>query len=115
VARELCPEDRFRAFARAVLLELCYPAKPVCPRGEPQAEATERSSRELLRKELERFLVAEAVSPGDLLKPPERADYSCQAYCPRCEAQFTASTGVCEDCGGLALLPFPVPPAANAR
>ena len=38
--------------------------------------------------------------------PPAPADETSRAYCPRCLAQFTTTSGTCADCGGVPLVPF---------
>jgi rRNA maturation endonuclease Nob1 len=46
------------------------------------------------------------VEPDELLQSPLRADQTSRSFCPRCHAQFTAPTGICQDCGGVALVTF---------
>jgi len=106
LAKVFCAERQFRAFARRVLLEIRYPALPVCPREEAEAQATERYSRAVLRKAVEKFLKQSGIDPEELAQPPAPADETCRSYCPRCLAQFTTREGVCADCGGLALISF---------
>jgi hypothetical protein len=106
LARVFCAKEQFRAFARNILVEMRHPSLPFCPAAEPAAAQTEQQSRALLRGEIEKFIERAGLVPDELLQPPVPADESCRAYCPRCYAQFTTTTGVCEDCGGLKLVAF---------
>ena len=108
VAQLFLPAAEFRAFARRVLLELRHPCLPVCPATAPAgAAAAEVSSRTAWLTEVEAFVAKHGISLPELLRPPERTEPGVQSYCPRCEAQFTAATGECTDCGGLPLVRFP--------
>lgn len=42
---------------------------------------------------------------GQLEEPPPR-DSDAQAYCPRCHTSFTAGASSCDECGGVALVPW---------
>ncbi|HEY5914127.1 MAG TPA: hypothetical protein VJA21_26365 [Verrucomicrobiae bacterium] len=106
LARVLCPAPQFQRYARDIWREIRYPALPLCPRSEPVAERIERDWRTVLSGEVEQFLTRNGIDPGTLLKPPEQTDPACLAYCPRCGAQYTTRVGVCDDCGGRALMPF---------
>jgi len=106
LAQVFCAQRQFRAFAQQVLLEIRHPALPVCPVEDAQAQATERFSRAVLRKAVEKFLKLNGLDPEELTQPPAPADETCRSYCPRCLTQFTTSEGVCADCGGLALISF---------
>jgi len=106
VAKVFCAEKVLAQFARTVLRELHYPALPLCPTSEPEAQQTERFWRSLVRAEVESCLNRWHLKPAELLQPPSPTDSTCLSYCPRCHAQFTSSSGECSDCGGLALQPF---------
>jgi hypothetical protein len=105
VAKALFPADRFKEFATQVLRETRHPALPLCPVSDPVAQAAEKQTRELLLEQTERLLRNAGLNPDGLLAPP-KAEQGCRAYCPRCLAQFTGTTGSCQDCGGLAVLAF---------
>jgi hypothetical protein len=106
VAKVFLPENRFRQFAREVLLDIRHPALPVCPSDESGPRATELFARAALRDAAEQLLKRSGIEPGELCRPPTPADDSCQAYCPRCGAQFTTADADCVDCGGLKLVAF---------
>ncbi len=111
IANLHCSEARFREFARTIWREILYPASPLVPAANPLVAETEHFSRETWKSEVERFLKKQGVPPDSLLTPPEPADESSHAYCPRCLAQFTSAESACTDCGGLALKPFVAAPA----
>jgi hypothetical protein len=106
VAKVFCPERSFAGYARDILREMRHPGLPVCPLIQAEAAATERYGRAVLEQAIEELLRAAGLNPDELLQPPVPADETCRAYCPRCSAQFTAPTGVCVDCGGMALVTF---------
>lgn len=106
LAKEFCAENELRAFAAQILREIRHPALPLCPNNEPLAQETERFSRALLEKSVEEFLKKNNVSLKKLLQPPQLAEPTCVAYCPRCLSQFTTLDAKCDDCGGLSLTPF---------
>jgi hypothetical protein len=114
LAKVFCPEQEFRAFARAVLRDIRFPALPLCPREEPAAQAAERHARAALQRAVEAFLKQCGLKSEELSQPPTPTDATCRAYCPRCLAQFTAAAGACADCGGMALVAFS-PPAQPDR
>ena len=105
VAKALCTADRFEEFAAQVLRETRHPALPLCPIADPVAQAAERQTRELLLEAIERLLKSAGLNPDRMLAPP-KPEEGCRAYCPRCLAQFTANTGLCQDCGGLPVESF---------
>jgi hypothetical protein len=113
VAAMVCSPGAFRSLARGVLLEVDHPAWPLCPSGEPLAVAAEKSGRLILKKQLEEFLKKHELETKDLLLPPQRSEEACRSYCPRCRSQFTTGQGVCEDCGGLPLVPFEAAPPSQ--
>lgn len=108
LSRVLCTAGQFVEFAQFCLREARHPAKPWCPNPDPAASQVESRARERLRSSIEQFIKSSGLDPAKLDGPPERSDASCMYYCPRCLTQFTAGSGVCEDCGGLELVPFPV-------
>lgn len=107
VARALCSGKEFETYACFIWRELCHPALPLCPEPSLPARTTEEFWRKTLITEVERLLDSAGLEPDKLLPVPQPNDSSCIAYCPRCEAQYTALPGVCEDCGGLKLQPLP--------
>ncbi|MGH7973260.1 MAG: hypothetical protein ACREIC_31465, partial [Limisphaerales bacterium] len=109
VAENFCKPRQFRDFAAAVLRELRHPGLPTSPTGEPRAAETEASWRKLWLSEVESFLRKHGLSPEELMRPPLLTEPGCVSYCPRCLAQFTSPTGVCQDCGGVALLRISIP------
>jgi hypothetical protein len=106
IARVLCLDTTFGRMAEGFLRELRYPALPLCPRPEPAAQAAERYARDLSRKALEGFLRRNSLDPDKLLSVPQPSDETCRSFCPRCQTQFTAARGTCQDCGGVELIPF---------
>jgi hypothetical protein len=106
VAKVFLPENRFRQFAREVLLDIRHPALPVCPSDDSGPRATELFARTALRGAAEQLLKRSGIEPDELCRPPTPADDSCRAYCPRCGAQFTTLDASCADCGGLKLVAF---------
>jgi hypothetical protein len=106
IAKVFCPEETFLELARQTLRELRYPVLPVRTAAEPMALETERDWRALQLKTIEAFLERTGNAPETILAPPMPTDPACHSYCPRCLAQFTASEGLCPDCGGVALVPF---------
>jgi hypothetical protein len=114
VARVLCSAEQFADLARFCLREIRHPAKPWCPNPEAAAGQVEARARERLRNSVEQFIKSAGLDPEKLDRPPEPTDASCLSYCPRCLSQFTTSHGVCDDCGGLELVPFQNPNPAPA-
>jgi hypothetical protein len=108
IAKVFCSETDFREFGRRILRELRHPALPVCARPEAAAQAAERYWRTSLQQRIEEFLRKSGADPEELLRPPAPADESSRSFCPRCLSQFTTTEGSCADCGGLALVPFPI-------
>lgn len=106
LAKVFCPDAEFRVFAESLLVELRHPGLPLCPSPDAAAVQTEQQPRASLEEEIKRFLQRAGIAANELVRPPTPADESCHAYCPRCQAQFTTTTGVCEDCGGLKLIAF---------
>lgn len=109
VAKVFLADSGYRNFARRILLDLRHPCEPLCPNGEPAARAVEFHTRKTLQDEVERSLKRSGIDPEELCRPPLPNDETCRAYCPRCGAQFTATSGTCADCGGLTLVAFASP------
>jgi hypothetical protein len=107
VAKVFCSAEQFQELARFCLREVRHPAKPWSPNPDRAASQVEAQARERLRASIEKFIKSSGLDPEKLDGTPERTDASCMSYCPRCLSQFTARSGVCEDCGGLELVPFP--------
>jgi hypothetical protein len=104
VAKVFLSPAAFRAFARRVLLDLRHPALPNISDESPKARGAETFWRVALREAAEELLRRGGIDPDALCHPPEPADATCRAYCPRCRAQFTTAGGRCADCGGLPLV-----------
>lgn len=107
VARVLCPAEIFKAFARAVLLDLRFPMWPICPVNDGSACATEQWFRSVTLEMMEKFVCDAGLASMDLTAPPLPTDGENRSFCPRCGAQFVMMAGVCPDCGGRPLEPFP--------
>ena len=108
VAKQFLARADFEAFARRVLLDLRHPALPISPEGSPELAAAELHGRTALREAVEAFLGAAGCDLEKLCAPPVPSDEACRAYCPRCEAQFTSLETQCAECGGLAVVAFPL-------
>lgn len=117
VAKTLLDPQAFRNCSRQYLLTLRNPTPVAGSELLPQAITTKDFYRRTMLAITEAWLAENHVSPDELCRPPQPSDDSCQAYCPRCEAQFTSHSGTCTDCGGLPLVPFVKPvetkPAAD--
>jgi hypothetical protein len=106
IAKVVCEDAPFRTLAGMVLREIHYPAQSHHAGANAKAAFVEKAARLLLQQTTEDFLKSNGIKPNDLLKPPPRSEASCQSYCPRCLAQFTVASGLCNDCGGLTLVEF---------
>jgi hypothetical protein len=106
VAAVLLNELEFRNFARRVMLDLRHPANPLDLSADGCAVEAGRFTREEIRKAADNLLRRRGLAPETLGAPPQPADDSCRAFCPRCETQFASTAAVCADCGGLAVVPF---------
>lgn len=106
VARVLCSDQNFRVIARRMLLDMRYPLPAIAPKGKPELAAMAENTRLQTLAAAESLVRDSGVDPAELTRPPARLDPTCRAFCPRCEAQFTALDLRCTDCGGLAIRPF---------
>lgn len=106
VAKVFLGRSSFENFARRVLRDVRHPAQPVNPGGGTEMEAAELHGRTVLRAAVEDFLRSAGCDLKQLVDAPLPVDGSCRAYCPRCEAQFTAVDARCLDCGGLPVQAF---------
>lgn len=61
---------------------------------------------DLVRELIQAYVAGENLKPPDNLIP-NRLDSTCLAYCPRCQSQYVRTAGMCSDCPGVALRPFP--------
>jgi ABC-type multidrug transport system fused ATPase/permease subunit len=109
VAQVFLRKERFRPFARRLLLDIRHPAPPVFPTNDPVACSADRSWRAAMQAAMEDSLKRHGCNPEELCRPPLPLDQSCCAFCPRCEAQFTTSSARCADCGGLPVVAFSAP------
>jgi len=89
VARRTLSEKEFLEFAGLELRKMKY-----------------LSSDEALLQFLVEFLTLEQVDLGALLAPPVLESRLSQSFCPVCQTQYVIDTGVCQDCGKIALKPF---------
>lgn len=115
VAAVLCREAEFRAYARRTLLDAQHPVEPACPVDDPAAHAVELAFRQAALKSLGEIVTRAGIDRDALLAPPAASDPQCQAYCPRCDAQYVVPQGQCTDCGGLELVPIPKPDAVATK
>ncbi len=115
VACVLLEPERFREFARRIVLEIRHPCLPVCPTDEPGPRAVEGEARTALQAAVEKFLEQQKIDIADLIRPPVPTDEACRSFCPRCNAQFTTTAGECADCGGLPLTAFPASPRLDRK
>ncbi len=107
VAAILCDRDEFQQFARRVLLDLNQPLLPPCPSSDEKCRLTELNFRLRLKRRLKAMLECQGHVVSTLISPPKKIDPNCVAFCPRCDQQFEIENGVCIDCGGVQLKPFP--------
>jgi hypothetical protein len=89
VAHRTLPKKEFLEFAGLELRKMKY-----------------ISSDESLLQFLTEFLALEQVDLGALLAPPVLESKLSRSFCPVCLTQYVIDTGVCEDCGNIALEPF---------
>jgi hypothetical protein len=114
VAKVFCDKAQFRTFASATLNEIRYPGRPLWPPNDPAAAKTEQEWRLRIEGAVEKLLRQADIVPDELIQAPAPSDETCRAYCPRCRAQFTTGVGICDDCGGMPLIPLNAAPASKA-
>jgi len=105
VAAAFLPQARLSAFARPRLGELRYRDVVSAPGGEGDL----RWWRDEVLRRCQEALRARELDPDAMLAPPERHDPDVVAWCPRCLAQYRASTPArtaCENpaCRGISLV-----------
>ena len=88
-ARCILPEKDFLEFAGLELRKTKY-----------------TSSDETVLQFLTEFLTLQRVDLGALLAPPVLESRLSRSFCPVCLAQYVIETGVCQDCGKIALKSF---------
>jgi hypothetical protein len=101
-----CSPEKFREQAGHLMRQSRFPAGTLAAREESRVRETEGYWQKLQLTTFEDFLRRNGVDPEQLMDPPTPADETCLSYCPRCRSQFTSREGVCNDCGGLMLLPL---------
>lgn len=102
----LLDAEGFKKYARAVLLDTRQPIRPECRTDNSVAKQTEGWCRARLGTELEAFVRARGLDPADLTKPLSPRDSTSKSYCPRCDAQYALTDGVCSTCGDIPLIRF---------
>jgi hypothetical protein len=102
----LLDAEGFRKYARAVLLDARQPIRPECRTDSPEALQTEGWYRSRLAAELEAFVRARGLDPADVTSPMPPRDSTSKSYCPRCDAQYALTDGVCSTCGDIPLVRF---------
>jgi hypothetical protein len=103
VAKVFCAPAAFRQQAADFVRLSRYPIGVTQSREEFKEGSYWRKLRQTT---LEDFLRLNGLDPEQLIQPPAPVDNTCLSYCPRCRAQFTNLEGVCNDCGGIMLLPL---------
>ncbi len=89
VARRTLPEKEFLEFAGLELRKMKYVTLD-----------------EVLLQFLTEFLALEQVDLGALLAPPVLESKLSRSFCPVCLTQYVIDTGLCQDCGNVALRSF---------
>jgi len=104
LAARIAAKDGGKEAIESLLRDLAFPV-PV------NDSASMRTALAWLRDEwrprLEKMLRDAGGDPEKALLPPEPQE-GCLSYCPRCREQYTVESGICQDCAGLPLLPFPM-------
>lgn len=110
LAKVLCAPEDFRALALTVARDLAHPLQPATPQSMPEAaRATVTWAGDAWRDTVAAFLRDSGVKGDEWLADPARTESCHASYCPRCLAQYVKPEGLCEDCGGVRLKPFPTP------
>jgi hypothetical protein len=104
VAAALLEPVALRRFGETLLRDADNPKNPVCISDAAGSADVEEEHRHAIRGRLEEVLADAGIDPVALLSAPEPEE-DCDAFCPRCLAQYRAAPA-CDDCGGLALCSF---------
>lgn len=106
VAAVTTAPEVFSAFTRRMLRDLWHPLQPVCASNDEAAQEAEAWFRYRLSETLEQRATEAGVPLADVKEPPIADGADARTFCPRCEMQFVTESGVCTDCGGIALQSF---------
>lgn len=106
VANQLLSHTEYEELAGQAVRESRYPLDKVLAGTEPMAAATSDEFQERQRKSLEEF-VAQTAGPLEGFLSPPVPHPGCRSFCPRCRDQYMVDQGVCSDCPGVPLQPFP--------
>jgi hypothetical protein len=91
-----------------VARDLAHPLQPATPQSMPVAAQVAVAWMDAAwRDSLEKFLRRSGVKEDEWQSNPARTEACHASYCPRCLVQYVKSEGLCEDCGGVRLKPFP--------
>jgi hypothetical protein len=90
----------------STLRDALHPLPRVREGADPVVRAAAEAWSERCVEALAEFARREKVPEKRWLRPPERLDHECLAYCPRCVQQFTRTGGGCERCQELPLEKF---------
>lgn len=102
VAYHLLDRQHFLPFAKQLLLS--YNPSPDVLDGVDHKDDV-LSHLKSLEQAVKVFLVANGISPAELVRPPAPAA-GIASYCPRCHAQYVQKHGQCGDCGGVDLITY---------
>jgi len=106
LTKMFCSPETFREQAGHFVRQSRFPARADTSVEQSNWEEIEAYWRKLEQTTLEDFLLRNGLEPEQLIQPPNPTDETCLSYCPRCRSQFTSREGVCNDCGGLNLMPL---------
>lgn len=104
LSKELCNANRFKAMAGRAVREGRHP-REIGAMSKPGAAEVWQWFNQTKAKEGEEFVAQAGLQPDTFAAAPHRSDPDGKSYCPRCQAQFTRTDGVCSDCG-IVLVPF---------
>lgn len=105
VLATLLPGPAVQQFLRAFILDLQHPLKHDVADGKAvqtiiwAAAEQFRLCNEHIKNKL--------FSGLEILFAPPQRELDSRSYCPRCRCHFTAVSGECSDCAGVALVAFP--------
>jgi hypothetical protein len=97
--------DQAPALARGLWRDLRHPRRPAAPLAD-EAQSIVDGFRAAQIAAMRERLEAQGIRIADLEAPLAASDPANRLYCPRCEAQFTASAEACAECGGVPLVPL---------